>query len=372
MASIKKRPNGSWRARYRDTDGKEHARHFPRKIDAQQWLDTVTASVVRGDYIDPRAGVVTFAAFYASWSALQLWESGTRENMDLVAKQATFADMELRKIRRTHVEAWVQHMVGRDLGPRTIHTRVSHARSVFRAAVRDQIIPRDPSDGVRLPRARSREHDMEIPSPDDVRALLEAAEPHFRIAVGLGAFTGLRIGETNGVQLGDVDFLRRTLHVRRQVQRRAPGPVEVRPPKYHSERVIHLPDGLLTMFNWHLEHVGVYGEDEWLLPGRDGGPAWPRSMDYQWNKTRDGAGVSTKYHSLRHFFASGLIAAGCDVVTVQRALGHASASVTLNTYSHAWPSAEDRTRKASQGLVDEVLGTGADSVRTTGTTGMAD
>lgn len=69
-------------------------------------------------------------------------------------------------------------------------------------------------------------------------------------------------------------------------------------------------------------------------------------------------------HHLCHY-ASGLIAAGCDVVTVQRALGHSSASVTLNTYSHLWPSAEDRTRKAAAGMLAEVLDP-ADSVRTEG------
>lgn len=48
MASIKKRPNGAWRARYRDHEGKEHAQHFARKVDAQRWLDEVTTSIVTG------------------------------------------------------------------------------------------------------------------------------------------------------------------------------------------------------------------------------------------------------------------------------------------------------------------------------------
>jgi integrase len=70
-------------------------------------------------------------------------------------------------------------------------------------------------------------------------------------------------------------------------------------------------------------------------------------------------------HSLRHYFASGLIAAGCDVVTVQRALGHKSPSVTLNTYSHLWPSAEDMTLQAASGLAVAALGLApADSLRT--------
>ena len=70
-----------------------------------------------------------------------------------------------------------------------------------------------------------------------------------------------------------------------------------------------------------------------------------------------------KLHDLRHFYASGLIAAGCDVVTVQRALGHRSATVTLNTYSHLWPTAEDRTRKAAAAMMAETLGV-ADPART--------
>ena len=60
-------------------------------------------------------------------------------------------------------------------------------------------------------------------------------------------------------------------------------------------------------------------------------------------------------HDLRHYFASGLIAAGCDVVTVQRAMGHASATTTLSTYAHLWPTAEDKTRAAATEMAAAVL-----------------
>jgi hypothetical protein len=56
--------------------------------------------------------------------------------------------------------------------------------------------------------------------------------------------------------------------------------------------------------------------------------------------------------------------AGCDVVTVQRALGHASATVTLSTHTHLWPAAEDQTRGAAAAMLAETL-SAADSVRTT-------
>ena len=69
-------------------------------------------------------------------------------------------------------------------------------------------------------------------------------------------------------------------------------------------------------------------------------------------------------YDLRHFYASGLIAAGCDPVTVQRAMGHASASFTLNTYAHLWPDANDRTRHAARDMYRQVT---AYPLRTEGT-----
>lgn len=65
--------------------------------------------------------------------------------------------------------------------------------------------------------------------------------------------------------------------------------------------------------------------------------------------------IGVVLHELRHCFASGLIAAGCDVVTVQPAMGHAAAATTLSTYAHLWPTAEDKTRAAASGMAAAVL-----------------
>ncbi|HEY1970612.1 MAG TPA: tyrosine-type recombinase/integrase [Pseudonocardia sp.] len=67
-----------------------------------------------------------------------------------------------------------------------------------------------------------------------------------------------------------------------------------------------------------------------------------------------------RLHDLRHHLGSGLIAAGCDPLTVARALGHRDASTTLRVYSHLWPSADDRTRRAASGLMSDPV---ADSAR---------
>jgi hypothetical protein len=180
VASIKRRPDGIWRARYRDEAGREHAKHFPRKVDAQRWLDEVTASVVTGNYVDPNAGKITFKAFFDGWAARQVWVRGTTQAMALTAVSATFADGPLKAIRRSDIEAWVKTMNAAGLAPGTVATRVNNVRAVFRAAHRDKIIGADPTEGITLPRRRRAEVAMTIPSPADVGKLLGAAETWFR------------------------------------------------------------------------------------------------------------------------------------------------------------------------------------------------
>jgi integrase len=100
------------------------------------------------------------------------------------------------------------------------------------------------------------------------------------------------------------------------------------------------------------EHIRVYGRGDLLFPGERNQPLHHSAIGCRWDNIKASADLSYRLHDLRHFYASGLIHAGCDVVTVQRALGHGSASVTLNTYSHLWPSADDRTRNAAAVLFD--------------------
>ncbi len=116
------------------------------------------------------------------------------------------------------------------------------------------------------------------------------------------------------------------------------------------------------------QHVAKHapGDDptRWLFPYREG-PLYDNAVIWRWRATRKSAGLTeVRLHDLRHFYASGLIAAGCDVVTVQRALGHESASTTLNTYAHLWPKAEDRTRSAAANLMESTSADIADSRRT--------
>jgi integrase len=61
-------------------------------------------------------------------------------------------------------------------------------------------------------------------------------------------------------------------------------------------------------------------------------------------------------HSLRHSFASALIANGSSVVEVAALLGHSNATITLRVYSHFFPSAPSGSVAK---LASAILGDGA-------------
>lgn len=367
MSSIKRRDNGSWRARYRDQDGKEHARHFPRKIDAQRWLDEVTASVVSGRYVDPKAGKITFAHWFERWAEAQVWATGTKLKAEQALAVTTFRDAPIRTILPSHIQTWVKGLSAR-MAPSTVKVYYNLINSAFRAAVTDKVIAENPCAGVKLPRERRREAAMTIPTPEQVKKALDVAPDWFAPFIQVCAFAGLRLGEAAGLQLGDVDFLRRSISISRQIQGNTKTSAEVVPPKHGSERIVYVAEELVQVLARHVETTGVFGAEQWLF-GTGGTTYFNRnSAGDRWKQVREAAGIGEfTLHDLRHFYASGLIADGCDVVTVQRALGHAAPSITLNTYAHLWPTAEDKTRTAGSRLIAAVLGNSADSVRTAGT-----
>ena len=76
-----------------------------------------------------------------------------------------------------------------------------------------------------------------------------------------------------------------------------------------------------------------------------------------------GLPAGLRYHDLRHYLASLLIADGADVKVVQARLRHASGKTTLDTYMHLWPDSDDSTRAT----VGAVLASREGTVRASGT-----
>jgi len=354
-----------WRARYVDADGREHAKGFRTKSEATQWLNGIVAAQETGNYIDPRLGKVTFHSYYQEWSKLQTWETSTSKGMNLAVNSVTFGNVPFADLKPSHIEAWVKWMRDKPLAASTIKTRFNYVRSVIRAAIGDRYLAHDISAKVTLPRRPKTSDVMAIPTPAEVGDLLGSADDRFTAFVALCAFAGTRLGEAAGLRVGDIKFLTKEIRIERQVQRANGGAVEIRPPKYGSVRTVYVPDEVLHILSEHIRlHLPDSNPERWMFPGQGENPLHQNSVGYRWRKARDTAGVDYDLHNLRHFYASGLISENCDVVTVQRALGHSSPSVTLNTYAHLWPNANDRTRKAAANLFQAAVNPAADELRT--------
>lgn len=348
----KKTPRYSYEVAYRNGDGKPRSKTFRNFNAARDFKRSSHTEVKAGTHIDSADGKVTLSEYYRGFRERQIWEPGTYRNFDVSVRDCTFTDVPLAKLRASHVEQWVKVM-SETLEPSTVRTYFRCVKSVISSAVKDQHLHSNPLEAVKLPRMGSRE--MHIPTPEVVGEVLEASYPHFRALWAVCAFAGLRAGEAAGLKVGDVHFLKRQLKVERQVQRgQTASEFRIVGPKYDSYRTIYAPDALLEILS---EHIRTGTNGDWLFMGSGGNPPMYHNVFHWWKKTLRAAGVDDfKLHDLRHFYASGLIAAGATVPTVQRQLGHKSASVTLNTYSHLWPDAEEVSRAAAAGLMHQVFG----------------
>jgi integrase len=218
MANIQRRPDGRWRARYRDASGREHAKHFTRKIDAQWWVDGVTSAMVTGTYVDPAKSRITVGQWSARWLDAQLQlKPSTHARYESILRchvLPTWASVPLAAVTHADVTVWVARLSSEALAPASVRQAHRVLSLVLSLAVRDGRIPRNPADKVSLPRARKAE--KRFLSHSEVEALAEAAGDH-RLAIRVLASCGLRFGELAALRIGRVDLMRRRLEITESV-----------------------------------------------------------------------------------------------------------------------------------------------------------
>lgn len=253
----------------------------------------------------------------------------------------------------------------------------SNVATILNAAVDDGRIARNPCHAktVRPPKVPPRKV---VPwSREQVLAIRAGLPARYRVAVDLGAGCGLRQGEVLALAVDDIDFLKGTLHVVRQLKIVGSRLVYALP-KGRKTRDIPLPGSVGAALTRHLdEFPPVPVTLPWEVPA--GPPVTVKlvvhgrtnvamdrhtfNRDY-WHPALTAAGIqssrATGMHALRHFYASVLLDAGESVKALSEYLGHSDPGFTLRTYTHLMPTSEDRTRRA----VDRVLGSPSDGLAT--------
>ncbi|MGI8796907.1 MAG: tyrosine-type recombinase/integrase [Acidimicrobiia bacterium] len=345
MASIKKRPDGRWRARYRDPSGREHARHFDRRVDAERFLTGIEHSKLAGAYIDPTRARTTVADYYRVWADRQPWRPSSRASIESMFRGhvlPAFGDRPLGTIRRGDVEAWA---AGLPLSGRTAGLAVQYLATMLEGAVADGLLAVNPARGVKRPRV---EAEPVVPfTADQLDALYDAAPDWFRVVITLGAAAGLRQSEATGLTLDRVDFLGRSLVVDRQLVTPAIGEPAFGPPKTsRSFRTVPLADVAVEGLSAHVEHhgTGTHG----LVLHEEGRPVRRQRFGKVWRALRHRADLPVaQFHTLRHTYASTLLSGGVSVAAAADYLGH-SPAVLLRTYAHLLPADHDRARAVVQ------------------------
>jgi integrase len=365
MASIDKRPNGKYLARWREVPaGAQKTRQFVRKGDAERFLDIVRGDLARGVYVDPSAGKVTLRTYAEQWRSMQVHRPRTTAMVDVAFRchvYPNFGERPISSLRPSDIQAWIASLSA-ELSPGTVRLAFRWLSAVLKAAVADRVLASNPCAGAKLPRLERKQ--VEPLATEQVTALADAVGDRYRALIVFAAGMGLRPSECFGLTVDRVDFLRRQVRVDRQligVDNGGPifGPVK----SQAGVRTIPLPTVVADELARHLAVFGA-GPGGVVFTNKDGGVLNRSTFSNTWIKARAQAGLdSVVFKDLRHFYASLLIAWGCSVKAVQTRLGHESAMVTLGTYAHLWPDSDDETRNA----VDEVLGDLAEyQLRTTG------
>lgn len=362
MASVEKRiraGRATWLARWRDPDGAQRKKSFAKKSDAERFLITVNADLLRGTYVDHRAGRVTLQDFAESrWlpslvhvrpNTLDTYRAHLGNHV-----LPAFGRRPLSSLRRQDCRTFVAALASR-LAPSTVSTVYAVLRMLMQTAVDDGLIAANPCSRVPLPRV---EHRVIEPLPASaVTALAQAMPPRYAVTVWLAAGAGLREGEALGLTAPRVDFLRRRIHVEEQLQGpngQAPAlaPLKTRA----SRRVVPVDDVVLQAVTGHMQRWQP-GPGGLLVTNRLGAPVRRSSFGDRWQNAVEACGLpaGTRFHDLRHFYASALIGAGLHPKAIQARLGHATIAETMDTYGHLFPDAEDYGR----GAIDALLGPAA-------------
>ncbi len=345
MTNIAKRDDGRWRARYRDSRGREHARHFIRKIDAQQWIDSVTTAVRTGAYVDPKDSRITFGDWAPRWLAtkvnLKETTRATYENLLRNHVLPAWQPAPLADITHESVAAWVAELTERGLSASTVRQVHRVFSLALDLAVRDGRLARNPCTGVPLPRAGRT--DQVFLTHDEVDALAVGAGKHQMVILFL-AYTGVRFGELAALRVRHLDLLRRRATIAEAVAE-VHGKTIFSTPKNHQSRRVSIPRFMIDEL---AALVAGRAADDFVFTAPLGGVLRLRNFRRAgFEPAVKAAGLSgITPHSLRHTAASLAIAAGANVKVVQTMLGHKSATMTLDLYGHLFEDQLDEVAEA--------------------------
>jgi integrase len=362
--NVTKRGKSSWRIKFdaANTNGRREIKYYTvrgTKRDAEAKLTELLAAVGKGTYVEPTK--LTVAEFVRG--RVDQWEAAGEITARTAQRYRQLTENQIaphvgaipvQKLARLNVEGWHTALRNGGLAPRT----VGHAHRVLGKALgdaeRDGIVLRNVCKLQKVPRVGDTEMAIVRDVPSFVTKL-RGTQLHVPAMVAL--FTGMRLGEILALRWDRIDLDAKTIKVREALEPTRAHGLRFKVPKTKAgRRNITLPEILVDVLRGHRKAalelrmqlgVGRLPDDALLFTRLDGGPLQPSNVSSDWGEIASRVGMpEITFHGLRHTHASQLIAAGVDIVTISKRLGHARPSVTLAIYAHMFTSDDSKAAEA--------------------------
>ena len=358
MATIEKYATKSgtrWRVRYRTPDRKQtDKRGFKTKRDAEAFAATVEVQKLTGTFVSYRAGRTTVGEVAETWKTItkasksptswRNYETAWRLHVEPRWSSVSIGDIDL-----TAVNTWIATMErrdGRDGRPSapTVERAYTVLLGVLDTAVKSRLIGVNPARGAELP-DREKQRRVYL-KPAEVARLAEKAGEHGDLVLTL-AYTGLRWGEAVALRWDAVDLGAGRFTVDKSVTQNGTTLVEGTP-KTGDARSVPVPRFLVERLRERTATSATSATSGLVFPGADG--EYMRQPDVRrgWfaRAVRDAGLPRMRIHDLRHTCASLAVSSGANVKALQRMLGHARASMTLDVYADLFDSDLDSVAEA--------------------------
>ncbi|HVT20113.1 MAG TPA: tyrosine-type recombinase/integrase [Mycobacteriales bacterium] len=336
FGNVRKLPSGRYQARYTGPTGKtvNAPVTFDTKGDAEAWLSTERAALVRGAWL-PADSATTLEVYANGWLEQRPLTPRTRALYRRLLDQRILPVLgatQMRRLSPAIVREW--HAGMGTASPTAKAHAYSLLRSICRSAVDDDVIVASPCR-IRGAGSVKRVSKTEPATLEELAAIVAAIPKRYQLMVLLATWCALRFGELAELRGADLDTKRGVVRVRRAVVW-LDGEAIIGPPKSEAGvRDVAIPPHLLPAVRAHLLEFGV-GRDGLLFPSASDPTIHmrPATLWRVWNRARDKAGrPDLRFHDLRHTGAVLAALSGATVAELMNRLGHSTPAMALH-YQH--------------------------------------
>jgi integrase len=344
-----------YRAWYYDATGRKVGKVFRAKREAEAFLKARAAEEATGTLADTVAGRVTFESVWNERRSREQFAPATLASQDNVWRVVgpVIGRRAIADIRPRDVEAALSKIDG----PAAKAKARSILVAVFNYAIAERRIAVNPAKAARKSQTRAAKMAAKAFSAEDRRrltseelaALIGEMPDRYQALVELMARMGPRPGEAYALTVGQFDPERRALTIDRTVD----GPTT----KTGETRTLVLPAIIAEMLADHIERCSDPADPAALIfPNRDGGMLDRNSFRHVFQRAAIKLRINHGYspNDLRHTAAAFAVAHGANVYDVQRMLGHAKPSITLDVYGFLWDGSAERLAEKLDAAIREV------------------